>query len=253
MMDVWRAAMVLLQKDPRATNYIEAYRDKQTTDATTAQTASVPQDIQGLLSRAIIDGDKEGVRALVEQALGEGLTPLQVSNDGLLPGLEEVGRRFGKNQVFLPQVMLSAETMQTAFSRLKEEMNEGSFTSAGKIIMATVEGDIHDIGKNIVCTLLENHGFQVIDLGKNVPAERIVHEAREQKVDAVGLSALMTTTMAEMDNVIRKLREEGIKTFTMVGGAVVTEDYAREIGADLYAKDAMEAVAKVKALLEKTP
>jgi 5-methyltetrahydrofolate--homocysteine methyltransferase len=132
-------------------------------------------------------------------------------------------------------------------------MNEGSFTSAGKIIMATVEGDIHDIGKNIVCTLLENHGFQVIDLGKNVPAERIVHEAREQKVDAVGLSALMTTTMAEMDNVIRKLREEGIKTFTMVGGAVVTEDYAREIGADLYAKDAMEAVAKVKALLEKTP
>lgn len=253
MMDVWRAAMVLLQKDPRAASYIEAYRDKQTTDTPAAQASSATLDIQGLLSRAIIDGNREGIRDLIEQALREGLTPLQVSNDGLLPGLEEVGRRFAKNQVFLPQVMLSAETMQTAFARLKEEMNQGSFATAGKILMATVEGDIHDIGKNIVCTLLENHGFEVIDLGKNVPAARIIQEAREQKVDAVGLSALMTTTMAEMENVIRKLHEEGVKTFTMVGGAVVTEDYAKEIGADLYARDAMEAVARVKELLEKTP
>lgn len=253
MMDVWRAAMVLLGKDPRATSYIEAYRDKQTTDAPAAQAPSAPLDVQGLLSRAIIDGNKEGIRDLVEQALREGLTPLQVSNEGLLPGLEEVGRRFAKNQVFLPQVMLSAETMQTAFSRLKEEMSQGSLATAGKILMATVEGDIHDIGKNIVCTLLENHGFEVIDLGKNVPAARIIQEARERKVDAVGLSALMTTTMAEMENVIRKLHEEGVKTFTMVGGAVVTEDYAKEIGADLYARDAMEAVARVKELLEKAP
>lgn len=118
--------------------------------------------------------------------------------------------------------------------------------------MATVEGDIHDIGKNIVCTLLENHGFQVIDLGKNVSAERIVAEARERNVDAVGLSALMTTTMAEMENVIRKLREQGIRTFTLVGGAVVTQEYADEIGADLYARDAMEAVPKIKKLLGKT-
>lgn len=253
MMDAWRAAMVLLQKDSRASNYIEAYRDKQSTDTPATQAPSAPLDIQGLLSRAIIDGDREGIHDLVEKALQEGLTPLQVSNEGLLPGLEEVGRRFAKNQVFLPQVMLSAETMQTAFSRLKEEMNQGSFATAGKILMATVEGDIHDIGKNIVCTLLENHGFEVIDLGKNVPAARIIQEARERKVDAVGLSALMTTTMAEMENVIRKLHEEGVKTFTMVGGAVVTEDYAREIGADLYARDAMEAVARVKELLEKTP
>lgn len=253
MMDVWRAAMVLLQKDLRAASYIEAYRDKQAPDAPAAHAPSAPLDIQGLLSRAIIDGNKEGIRDLVEQALSEGLTPLQVSNEGLLPGLEEVGRRFAKNQVFLPQVMLSAETMQTAFARLKEEMNQGSFATAGKILMATVEGDIHDIGKNIVCTLLENHGFEVIDLGKNVPAARIIQEARERKVDAVGLSALMTTTMAEMENVIRKLHEEGVKTFTMVGGAVVTEDYAKEIGADLYARDAMEAVARVKELLEKTP
>jgi 5-methyltetrahydrofolate--homocysteine methyltransferase len=139
--------------------------------------------------------------------------------------------------------------MQAAFTRLKEEMKGEGFVSLGRILMATVEGDIHDIGKNIVCTLLENHGFEVIDLGKNVSAERIIAEALRHGVDAVGLSALMTTTMAEMRNVIDKLKAQGVKTFTMVGGAVVTQDYADEIRADLYAKDAMEAVAKIKALL----
>jgi 5-methyltetrahydrofolate--homocysteine methyltransferase len=252
MMDSWRSAMVLLQKDPRASVYIEAYRDKPTEGANTEQSSRMPLDIRGLLTQAVIEGDHENIISLVEQAFSEGLTPLQISNEGLLPGLEEVGRRFGKNQLFLPQVMLSAETMQAAFARLKEEMRQDSIASNGKILMATVEGDIHDIGKNIVCTLLENHGFEVIDLGKNVPAGRILAEARERRVDAVGLSALMTTTMAEMENVIRKLREEGIKTFTMVGGAVVTQEYADEIGADLYARDAMEAVSKIKKLLGKT-
>lgn len=252
MMDSWRSAMVLLQKDPRASAYIEAYRDKPTEGANTEQSSRMPLDIRGLLTQAVIEGDHENIISLVEQAFSEGLTPLQISNEGLLPGLEEVGRRFGKNQLFLPQVMLSAETMQAAFARLKEEMRQDSIASNGKILMATVEGDIHDIGKNIVCTLLENHGFEVIDLGKNVPAGRILAEARERRVDAVGLSALMTTTMAEMENVIRKLREEGIKTFTMVGGAVVTQEYADEIGADLYARDAMEAVSKIKKLLGKT-
>jgi 5-methyltetrahydrofolate--homocysteine methyltransferase len=253
MMDSFRASMVLLQKDPRAATYIETYRDKPTGEAaTTEKQTPTLLDIRGILAQAIIDGDREGIIPLVEQSLKEGLTSLQISNEGLLPGLEEVGRRFQKNQFFLPQVMLSAETMQTAFSRLKKEMRQDPLASNGKILMATVEGDIHDIGKNIVCTLLENHGFEVIDLGKNVPAGRILEEARERKVDAVGLSALMTTTMAEMENVIRKLREEGIRTFTMVGGAVVTQEYADEIGADLYARDAMEAVARIKILLGKT-
>jgi 5-methyltetrahydrofolate--homocysteine methyltransferase len=252
MMDSLRAAMVLLQKDPRAAAYIEAYRDKPAGEAAMEKQSSTPLDIRGILAQAVINGDREGIIPFVEQSLKEGLTPLQISNEGLLPGLEEVGRRFQKNQFFLPQVMLSAETMQTAFSRLKEEMRQDPLASNGRILMATVEGDIHDIGKNIVCTLLENHGFEVIDLGKNVPAGRILEEAREQKVDAVGLSALMTTTMAEMENVIRKLREEGIRTFTMVGGAVVTQEYADEIGADLYARDAMEAVARIKKLLGKT-
>jgi len=147
--------------------------------------------------------------------------------------------------------MRSAETMQTAFARLKEELHGGQLESLGKILMATVEGDIHDIGKNIVCTLLENHGFEVVDLGKNVSAGRIVEEARRLAVDAVGLSALMTTTMAEMENVLEKLKSAGIKTFTMVGGAVVTQEYADSIGADLYARDALEAVASIRRLLGK--
>ncbi|WP_298440132.1 homocysteine S-methyltransferase family protein [Geobacter sp.] len=247
MMTAWRSAMVLLNRDPSAAAYIAAY----------AGTAPQPEpagaaeclDIRERLKRAVITGDRENIAALVEEALNQGVEPLQVSNEGLLPGLEEVGRRFEKNLVFLPQVMQSAEAMQAAFARLKEAMKGAPVASRGKILMATVEGDIHDIGKNIVCTLLENHGFEVIDLGKNVAADRIVAQARELGVDAVGLSALMTTTMTEMENVIARLKAAGIRTFTMVGGAVVTQEYADRIGADLYARDAMEAVARIRALL----
>ena len=249
MMDAFRSAMVLLNRDPHAAAYIESYKGSAAAAGEPVQ--AKPLDIRGRLAAAIVNGDRENIVPLVEEALKEGLSPLEISNDALVPGLEEVGRRFEKNIFFLPQVMTAADTMQSAFARLKEEMKGASFASRGKILMATVEGDIHDIGKNIVCTLLENHGFEVIDLGKNVPAERIVAAAKEHQVDAVGLSALMTTTITEMENVIKKLKEAGIKTFTMVGGAVVTQDYADEIGADLYAGDALEAVARIKKLMEK--
>ncbi len=250
MMDAWRSAMVLLNRDPQAAAYIEAYRGEQTGAVTAAPPADKPLEIREKLAQAVINGDRDGIVGLVEEALAQGLEPLQISNEGFLPGLEEVGRRFEKNIFFLPQVMQSADTMHTGFARLKEEMKGQNLESRGKILMATVEGDIHDIGKNIVCTLLENHGFQVFDIGKNVSAATIVAKAREYGVDAVGLSALMTTTMAEMDNVIKKLKGVGIKAFTMIGGAVVTQEYADRIGADLYAKDAMEAVAKVRNLLQ---
>jgi 5-methyltetrahydrofolate--homocysteine methyltransferase len=249
MMDAWRSAMVLLNRDHQATAYIEAYRGEQVVSSTSPAVSNVPLSIRECLTRAVIDGDRDGIVALVEQAFAEGLTPMQVSNEGFLPGLEEVGRRFEKNIFFLPQVMQSADTMQAGFFRLKEEMKGQNFESRGKILMATVEGDIHDIGKNIVCTLLENHGFEVFDIGKNVSAATIISKAKEFSVHAVGLSALMTTTMSEMDNVIKKLRAAGVKTFTMVGGAVVTQEYADRIGADMYARDAMEAVAKIKKLL----
>jgi len=250
MMDAFRGAMVLLGKDLRAEEYIAHY-------ANIVSAPALPDVVEGKigvrekLAAAVIEGDKDGVVLLVENALLDGLSPMAIGNEGLLPGLEEVGRRFGKNQVFLPQVMLSAETMQMAFARLKKEMHGEKGESLGKILMATVEGDIHDIGKNIVCTLLENHGFEVIDLGKNVPAHRIIEEARAHQVDAVGLSALMTTTIQQMEATIARLRDEGVRVFTMVGGAVVTQEYADSIGADLYAADALEAVAKVKELLRR--
>lgn len=249
MMDVLRAAKVLLGQDVRAEQYIAHYGQHVAVAAVAVTSDDKPLTVRELLSKAIIEGDKDAVVPLVSRALEEGLEPLQISNEGLLPGLEEVGRRFGKNQIFLPQVMLSAETMQIGFRRLKEEIRGQGLQSLGKVLMATVEGDIHDIGKNIVCTLLENHGFEVIDLGKNVPAAKIIAQAQEQQVDAVGLSALMTTTLQQMEVTIAALRDAGVKVFTMVGGAVVTESYAAEIGADLYAADALEAVAKIKQLL----
>lgn len=260
MMAAWRSAMVLLGKDVNAARYIEAYKGQVVTAGSqpagekggaAPEAGPEPEGVRGKLARAVINGELEGIVPLVEEALAEGLTPMEISNEALLKGLEEVGRRFESGAFFLPQVMVSADTMKAAFGRLKQELATGRLESLGKILMATVEGDIHDIGKNILVTLLENHGFEVVDLGKNVSAQRILEAALAEKVDAVGLSALMTTTMEQMDKVLRLLKSEGVKTFTMVGGAVVTQEYADEIGADLYAKDAMEAVARIKQLLAK--
>jgi len=246
MMDAYRAAMVLLARDRRAEQYIAAYRETNSSPLPANVAGSPKLSIREKLGNAIIQGDKEGVVALVEEALKGGLSTLEISNQGLLPGLEEIGRRFGANTVFLPQVMLSAETMQTAFGRLKEEMRGQSVNTLGKVLMATVEGDIHDIGKNIVCTLLENHGFEVIDLGKNVPGQRILEKALQHQVDIVGLSALMTTTLEQMRITIERLKAAGVRVLTIVGGAVVTPEYAASIGADLYAADALEAVKLLK-------
>jgi 5-methyltetrahydrofolate--homocysteine methyltransferase len=249
MMDAYRSALVLLCQDVRAEAYIGHYADQAKTSAPATAQGEASQDIRQRLANAIVGGDSEGVVALVKTAMREGLDVMAVSNEGLLPGLEEVGRRFADNRIFLPQVMRSAETMQEAFTYLKENFAGESGPSLGRILMATVEGDIHDIGKNIVCTLLENHGFEVIDLGKNVSAAKILEVAQAKEVDAVGLSALMTTTLQQMDVTLDKLREAGVKVFTMVGGAVVSQEYADSIGADIYAKDALEAVDKVKRLM----
>jgi len=253
MMDAFRAARVLLCQDLQAEKYIAHYSAAQA-DQDSASVPALDADIWQRLAAAVVAGEREGVILLVDEALREGNEPLRVGNQGLLPGLEEVGRRFADNRMFLPQVMQSAETMQAAFNHLKTYMGGERGPALGRILMATVEGDIHDIGKNIVCMLLENHGFEVIDLGKNVPARKILETALAEKVDAVGLSALMTTTLQQMEVTLDALREGGIKVFTLVGGAVVSQEYADSIGADLYADDAMEAVAKIKALFaQKVP
>lgn len=249
MMDAYHASLVLTGRDVRAERYIRKYSQGSGVRGQELKAKDEPKTIAERLTKAIIDGDEEGIVPLIEEALKEGWEPLQISNAGLIPGLEEVGKLFGKNIYFLPQVMLSADTMKKAFNRLKEEFKGKTKKPVGKVLMATVEGDIHDIGKNIVSTLLENHGFDVIDLGKNVPADKIIDEAVKNKVDIVGLSALMTTTVVEMENVIKKLKIHGIDAVTMVGGAVVTQDFANRIGANSYAKDALEAVEKAKGII----
>ncbi len=257
MMDAYHSSLVLTNKDLRAERYIERYRAKAiNVEAQTAELKlkTFPAKVEVLniadkLKKAVIEGDEDNIVPLVEEALKEGWDPIRISNEGLVPGLEEVGRLFACNTYYLPQVLLSAETMKKAFARLKDEMTGSKGPSLGKVLLATVEGDIHDIGKNIVATLLENHGFEVIDLGKNVPAEKIVEEAEKNKVDVVGLSALMTTTVLEMEKVIKMLKERGIKAMTIVGGAVVTPDFSERIGADEFGGDALAAVEKMKKMV----
>src|SRR3989338_392105 len=249
MMEAFDASLVLLGKDLRAERYIKKYGQQSVVGSQESGIkVEESKTIGDRLKKAIIEGDKDRITALVEAALDGGMKPLDISNNALIPGLEEVGRRFDKGIYFLPQVILSAETMQTAFGRLKRELRAGELTTYGKVIMATVQGDVHDIGKNIVCTLLQNHGFEIIDLGKNVPAAKILEEALKSNVDIVGLSALMTTTMVEMEKVIKLFRTKEVVIPIMVGGAVLTRKYAEEIGADGYAKDAMEAVVVAKRL-----
>ncbi|MCL5677190.1 MAG: dihydropteroate synthase, partial [Firmicutes bacterium] len=202
--------------------------------------------------QAVLEGDREGILSLVEQALARGFGPMEVLNGMLIPAIEDVGDKFGAGIFFLPQLMLSAEAMKRAFLRLKpdlERLKSGQM-QRGRVVMATVEGDIHDIGKNIVAVLLENHGFQVIDLGKSVPAERILEAARGQEADLIGLSALMTTTMPRMRDVAAKAKEQGLPARIMIGGAVTTESYARQIGAHGYGRDARAAVELAKRLTE---
>lgn len=255
MMDAYHASCVLLNQDIRAERYIKRYQAMTPVgvDAGKAtQAEAIMLDIDGRLKKAIVEGDEENIVSLVEEALGDkhNYDPIKISNECLIPGLEEVGRLFSSNRYYLPQVMLSADTMKKAFGRLKIEFKGKKAQSLGKVLLATVEGDIHDIGKNIVATLLENHGFEVIDLGKNVSAETIIEEAVKHKVDVVGLSALMTTTVMEMDKIIKLLKERGIKAATIVGGAVVTKEFSSKIGAE-FGGDAMSAVDKIKRLVKR--
>lgn len=178
--------------------------------------------------------------------------PLQIVEEVIIPALETVGKDYESGKSFLPQLIKSADTVRAAFGVLKEAMSRGgSAISYGKVIVATVEGDIHDIGKNIVKVLLENYGYEVIDLGKDVPADQVVKAAKEQNIQMVGLSALMTTTVVSMEKTIRALREAGLACRIAVGGAVLTEDYARKIGADDYCREAMDTVKVANRLFKK--
>ncbi|CAG0982947.1 5-methyltetrahydrofolate--homocysteine methyltransferase [Planctomycetaceae bacterium] len=207
------------------------------------------------IAAAIIDGDDVIVPNLCDIALKSGLTPLDVNNKFLIAGMGEVGRRFALREYFLPQVMRSANAMKAAFGVLKAEMARRAQGKAekprGTVVIATVKGDVHDIGKNIVIAVLENYGYRMIDLGKNVPTDAIVKAAVEHRADIVGLSALMTTTMTRMPEVIKQLREANWNGPVVIGGAVTSVEYAREINAAAHAEDAIAAVKVANDLLEK--
>ena len=188
---------------------------------------------------------EKGLKAEAEAASAELLktqAPLDIINGQIIPALDEVGKGFENKTLFLPQLLMSAEAASGAFEVIKRAFSGGGNSKRVKIVIATVKGDIHDIGKNIVKTLLENYGFTVYDLGRDVPARAIVDKAKEVGAEIVGLSALMTTTVASMRDTIALLKEEYPSARTLVGGAVLNKEYADMIGATRYAKDAMESV-----------
>jgi len=247
--EVIQAADLLLGRDEGGRKYIEIHGTRvEGVERSHESAEELP--VGELIVRSILEGDREGMDELIERALDEGLTAQEITDQCLVRGMEEVGDLFEKKVYFLPQVILSAETMQRGFRKVKPFLESGRREGrSGKILFATVKGDIHDIGKNICITLLENHGFEIVDLGKNVEEATIVKMARVEEVDIVALSALMTTTMIRMKEVIEELKANGVAARTMVGGAVVTREFASEIGADAYGSNAVMAVREAKKLV----
>jgi corrinoid protein of di/trimethylamine methyltransferase len=205
------------------------------------------------MAQSILDGEEEQAKALAQQALDAGIDPLEAINQGFVVGVNQVGEQFSCGNAFLPELVMAGETMKAALSVLEPEMaRRGTQRQLfGKVVLATIQGDIHDIGKTLVGTMLSASGFQVYDLGVDVPIAKIVAKAQEVGADIVGMSALLTTTMVNQRTAIQKLQEAGLrpKVKVMVGGAPVTRSWAAEIGADGYSEDAIGAVAVAKQLL----
>jgi 5-methyltetrahydrofolate--homocysteine methyltransferase len=199
---------------------------------------------------SVVKGNKNGIVALVEKELENGTLPDALIDQTLIPAINEVGRLYDCNIYFLPQLISGAEAMKAAIDYLEpllQQKEQG--VSKGTVVIGAVSGDIHDIGKNLVTLMLKNYGFRVIDLGKDVPSEKIIQVAKEESADIIALSALMTTTMVEMKRIVQMVKEEGLRAKVIIGGAAVTESYADEIGADGYSQDAQSAVSLVKKLL----
>lgn len=202
---------------------------------------------------AILEYDPEKTAEAVNETLNAGVPPLEIMEKGVTQALKEVGKMFGEGKIFLPELIMAGEAGKAALSILEPKIKERKETikSYGKILLATVEGDIHDIGKSLVGAVLMANGFEVIDIGVDVPTDKLVEKVKELKPDVVGLSALMTTTMLNQEKVVKKLEEAGLRDAVkvIVGGAPVTEEWAKKIGADAYGADAMDAVKKIKELL----
>ena len=239
MMKAWYAFHALMALDSNCEKYIARYAQQPGTTPVQAAGGNHTMTLQSAIERGL----KEEASSITAE-LAEQKDALDIINEELIPALNNVGEGFEKGTVFLPQLLMSAESAKSAFAVLKERMDQSGEVQEkkGKVILATVKGDIHDIGKNIVKVLLENYSFDVIDLGKDVPPEKVVETVLEQDVHLVGLSALMTTTVVSMEETIRQLREKAPDCLVMVGGAVLNQEYADMIGADFYGKDAMQSV-----------
>jgi 5-methyltetrahydrofolate--homocysteine methyltransferase len=236
-MDTIRAFEVLCGKDKEAEDYIAFFSDeKEETDL--QKQKNIKESLDDIIVKGLSDKSRQETLKLLTTK-----KPLEIVNSYLIPSLEIVGQKFETGEIFLPQLIKSAETAKTAFEVIKEKLaNDEEALHYEKIILATVQGDIHDIGKNIVKILLENYGYEVLDLGKDVAIEDVVTAATENEIQLVGLSALMTTTVTSMEKTIRALKEKGLKCKVMVGGAVLNHEYASQIGADFYCRDGMAAV-----------
>lgn len=238
----------LLGRDPGAANYIAYFKSKQPA-APSASAADAPAlSTLEKIRESVIEGSADEVPGLIQKALDEKTDAADIMDRALISGLERVGELYSTGEYFLPQMISSAGAMKAGFLILKPLLASGSDRSLGKVVICTVRGDIHDIGKNIVSMMLENHGFQVFDLGKDVPAEKIIEEALRVDADIIALSSLLTTTMNEMKAISGLIKEKGVRASLLVGGAVVTEEYAASIGAH-YGRDAVEGVAAAKKLV----
>jgi 5-methyltetrahydrofolate--homocysteine methyltransferase len=253
LMGIKMAADVLTTRDRDSLAYIAYCSRAEKSPSGSIASTPKPQSVRESIYQAVLRGEKEEIHRLIDQALQEAVIPGEIVDSCMIPAINEVGKLFDAKRYYLPQLIRSAETMKSGFDKLQPLMAEGQASDQSrmaKVVLATVKGDVHDIGKNIVGLMLKNYGFLVYDLGKDVSAERIVAEAREIGAKIVGMSALMTTTMTEMRTVIQLARQEGLACKMMIGGAVVNEEYAREIGADGYARDAYEAVKLAQRLLQ---
>lgn len=247
MMKAWYAYHALMGLDTNCERYIGRYSSTQSSGGGSGAAGASPSGIGQKSTLSLRESIEKGLKedaSLITTHLSEEQDPLDIINTELIPALNHVGDGFEKGTVFLPQLLMSAEAAKSAFAVLKDKMDKSGKVQdkIGTIVLATVKGDIHDIGKNIVKVLLENYSFDVIDLGKDVPPEKIVETVLGKDIRLVGLSALMTTTVGSMEETIRQLREKAPGCRVMVGGAVLNQEYADMIGADFYGKDAMQSV-----------
>src|SRR5512147_2435427 len=200
------------------------------------------------LAQVIIKGDQTSAVKITKEALAEGVAPKTILDNGLIAGMDVVGARFKKNEVYIPEVLIAARAMKAAMQLLEPELVKAGVKPIGKFMIGTVQGDLHDIGKNLVAMMMKGAGFEVIDLGVDVAPDKFAAEAKAKGVNLIGMSALLTTTMPGMEKTIKALQQAGVKAKVMVGGAPVTQSFADKIGAHGYAPDAASAVDTAKKL-----